>query len=901
MRILIILSIIPFTIFLSSATLQNSNAVHNSSFAKLKSKRNHGRTIERLIGGHVLFNHDVYRSIRNNFKNNNSLNAAVLGQGKNIQLKENNFIDDDIALITASAGDGNDQEATNGTKKDDSKKTLSDQVAEGKYGLIHKELFQTPPRRPGVLSYKSNSEVPKDDARNYGGLKDEEIWLSEDHLLVLKGGSVNQNNNRPVWRPIDDYEAPNRQVKLPLNPKIPPPFPVQLTDDGPVQFIGNNQLPVYNPFTNQTVFLFSNERVPDIQAENINKENTPAWHGKDDTTQKFNGIQYPPPAPIPLGRPNQTFSNPFLNLPPFPPSQGSFDQQNGTEIDEDDPSLYYPPPYSFVYKSNYSNPVSPGPLVPGIILPPPPNFFAPLEDGKQSLKTQMNPVSNKIKDSKPRSHPKNTTSSSPLVTTQRTRLSKVSTSLKPTNNRTVKIETPNYNIEIEKINVKAFDPRNETIVQNDVRPTSNQPEPLVANPTKKRPRPKNPTQVKKPTQEMNTPIAPPLISLNQHNAGGNPIYFEYFDARTPTLQFYDEYSLTTPLPFITTIADVDPYTTTTIRPHIDKPTNKNRPPSKTYLPSKNKDVPYVDPDIDNYRYKSMQEFDREIETIRQTLRFYENSVSLISNLRTPKKRPVYDVGYDANQARPPGPLPHTQLPLPVNHIPLNYNQPTQPSPDINGNYRSTTPAFQQQYYVSPPVTPQNINPFRGTPLLYNNKPGRYNNHDNTNPVQNTHITNADYLSVTTGRPYYYDQPNWYTIEKVKLQEIPKPLIYNNGASGYNQKLYLPSKFPVQDNSGYDRANINPIKRPYENKNPHSPATSVKQNIKYVLRNSQQANDPYLERDVLINYKHPLPAINPDSEILPYNGRNPKPLIQYQLPGDKAHVYFLAPHDLKYKK
>lgn len=52
--------------------------------------------------------------------------------------------------------------------------------------------------------------------------------------------------------------------------------------------------------------------------------------------------------------------------------------------DEEDQSIYYPPPYSFVYKSNASGAaVPPGPLVPGIILPPPPDFFAPLDGPKR--------------------------------------------------------------------------------------------------------------------------------------------------------------------------------------------------------------------------------------------------------------------------------------------------------------------------------------------------------------------------------------------------------------------------------------------------------------------------------------------------------------------------------------
>lgn len=78
---------------------------------------------------------------------------------------------------------------TNGTPEDsEEKKTLSQQVADGKYGLIQRELFNGNSHNPpGVISYSKNPEIPKDNSDNLGGLNREEIWLAEDHLLVLKG------------------------------------------------------------------------------------------------------------------------------------------------------------------------------------------------------------------------------------------------------------------------------------------------------------------------------------------------------------------------------------------------------------------------------------------------------------------------------------------------------------------------------------------------------------------------------------------------------------------------------------------------------------------------------------------------------------------------------------------
>lgn len=380
-----------------------------NSNEKLSLKRGNDASIEQLIGGRFLYR-DFEKNSRKQLKrvyrkivahcNTSSQNYSSYHSGK------------EISLNTASTENGKLNHNINSTtNKEDNKKTLSDQVNEGKYGLIHTLLFKTPINRPGVLSYKSNQDVPKDDASNYGGLEDDEIWLSEDHLLVLNGGSLNKINSKEKLKAIDDYVAPQRQVKLPAHPKVPPPFPVQLADNAPIQFIGNNKLPIYNPFTNQTVFLFSNEKVPDIQTGDFTQKNTSAWNGEKNPTSKFNGYQYPPPAPLPIGEPNKTFSNPFLNLPPLPPFPiGSKDEKNGTDTDDDDNSLYYPPSYSFVYESNYSSPVSPGPLVPGIILPPPPNFFAPLIDRKMPTKTPSD-LNKKVNNTKINESTKHITSS----------------------------------------------------------------------------------------------------------------------------------------------------------------------------------------------------------------------------------------------------------------------------------------------------------------------------------------------------------------------------------------------------------------------------------------------------------------------------------------------------------
>lgn len=123
---------------------------------------------------------------------------------------------DDSELMTASASGSKEDKKKK--PEDEERKTLSQQVADGKYGLIQKELFKKPPKRPGVLSYADNPEVPNDNISNLGGLTKNDIWLAENHLLVLRGGTYpphdDKNDYSPaqLWPAIDDYKAPNRQV-----------------------------------------------------------------------------------------------------------------------------------------------------------------------------------------------------------------------------------------------------------------------------------------------------------------------------------------------------------------------------------------------------------------------------------------------------------------------------------------------------------------------------------------------------------------------------------------------------------------------------------------------------------------------------------------------------------------
>lgn len=299
-----------------------------------------------------------------------------------LEIVPQNQLKEELLIAANSGGENNVKDKGGGEEggggkgensDDDDQKTLSQQVIDGKYGLIQNEIFTMKPERSGIISYDVNPEVPKDNINNLGGLEPDDIWLAENHLLVLAGGGLNSMQNQ--WRPIDNYIAPQRLVQLPLNPKVPPPFPVQLTEDGPIEYIKSKNQP-----ENQFVPLFN----PLLsQYQNINKSQgyRPSLYGKlpYDSAAEISPLrpQLKPPlfglninapihAPIYVKPPpGADFIPPYLRM------------GNQSEIlDEDDPSLYYPPPYDFYYPKDNTSKIPPGPLVPGIVLPPPPNFFS---------------------------------------------------------------------------------------------------------------------------------------------------------------------------------------------------------------------------------------------------------------------------------------------------------------------------------------------------------------------------------------------------------------------------------------------------------------------------------------------------------------------------------------------
>lgn len=332
--------------------------------------------------------------------------------------------DDDAELMTLGAGEGKSSKKTKDKDKEE-KKTLAQQVADGKYALIQTELFSKPIKKPGLISYRENSEVPHDNIANLGGLNKSDIWLSENHLLVIKGGSYppynSQNLDGDIWPSIDDYKAPRRQVKLPARPKVPPPFPVQLEDGGPLLLLGTNATKTLNGSFESGIYpVYPEENyVPGSEQPEPPAGYPPSYRDKANATAGEAPFPIPPFVGPGLDHYDPTKEGPLNNnnngnLPFFPfINPADFPNLDNITYDEDDPSIYYPPPYSFYYRQDNTTEVPPGPLVPGIVLPPPPNFFAPLEEENQTKSVAPSSSEKPITTTESNSNQYNFTTSKP--------------------------------------------------------------------------------------------------------------------------------------------------------------------------------------------------------------------------------------------------------------------------------------------------------------------------------------------------------------------------------------------------------------------------------------------------------------------------------------------------------
>ncbi|GAB0099959.1 hypothetical protein DMENIID0001_158640 [Sergentomyia squamirostris] len=888
----------------------------------------------------------------------------------------NNGIDNwDSGLLRASAGAGKES-AKNDTiekKKEEKTKTLSDQVAEGKYGLIQKEIFQKQPKRPGIISYLPNPDTPGDNNKTYGGLSEDDIWLAEDHLLILKGGSLNKQGE-DEWKPIDSYEAPLRQVKIPPNPEVPPPFPVQLDENGPIEFIGNSKVPVFNPFANESLFLYpgASPTSPPVGGypPNAFAGSGPLGNSSQDP------YPYPPPIPPWFLNTNSTFTNPFLNPPPFfgpgfpfpppfpPRFNGSLENTNITEFDEDDPSLYYPPPYSFVYKSNYTNPVPPGPLVPGIVLPPPPNFFSRLEgDSKSSTPSPVYPSRTTTKLTKHK----------PIIT-------KLSTTTRPP-------YIPGRG-ELHKTYIPPrYEERDNVVVSLPQTTSTTTPQPPTTPTTIK-----SITTLKKVTPNIIQFVPKIKYPSEDPFRGSNPIYFEYFDARKSANTYLppvSERTTTTspPPPAVIPIRNLGYREKPKPIPSVySEPTTTEAP--ELYLPHQVNGFDYdkylyitPQPEIQPNGYTNfgplgqdnshlvkplkiskapIRPFNQEIETIRQTLKYYKNQITPaeVTQLpRTPKAKAVYEYSFDAVEGSTLKPPLSFNSPIQIDTTPfkpmVQYSAPL--GGDINGfkpfsqsvspTYYSTTPVTPTQYFrkkqssrtsqrLLPIIQASTENPL---PTYYTKKEAAlldditkkyfniFGQKLSLAPEYVTEPMSPENIEFTTPTPTVGSTttPQWISVEKQdpylrqiallrqKLRQYPQQQQHESTIPQYELGIVNDTYVNYYNaNLGKDREYLTPPLPPHYQHIVNAP----NRDTNYFPNRQQQQQQELpisLHTDTLVNYKYPLPAANPDSEFIPpklqqqqkpqyYNNRNyANPVIQYQL-GEQSHVYFITPQDNKYK-
>uniref|UniRef100_A0A6V7LCM5 Uncharacterized protein n=1 Tax=Bracon brevicornis TaxID=1563983 RepID=A0A6V7LCM5_9HYME len=791
--------------------------------------------------------------------------------------------DEDVAtwddgLILSSAGNGKEKRPR---EDDDYKNSLSQQVKEGKYGLLQNEIFSKPPKRPGIISYLYNPEVPKDNAKNLGGLDDEEIWLAENHLLVLRGGNFPEqhetdqpSSDHQGWTPIDDYEAPKRQVKIPSRPKVPPPFPVQLKEGGPITVIGANETERPKWFEG---LIPANETY--LSSD---------WNRSE----------------VEIGNDRQTKSGPslggivgpfFPSLPPgavFVPPPG-----NQSDYDDDDQSIYYPPPYSFKYTQDNSTAVPPGPLVPGIILPPPPDFFSQLEE-KKTTKSHITKYPKRI----------NTTPKSETYSTFNRKPS--SKPFKLASSTTPGKEPRPFTMKP----LHKFKPKNFTITYTES--VTKAPEPFVEVTTP----PTNKVSTLE-ISEINT-IRPILTnqvietSTEEQKSRWKPLTGK----SSPIVAYY----ASTPPPTVDDPIETTPGTVKTIKPRRPQspapssasyyfyeeagddvsgttPTPVYFQESTTlYKAEESTKKPYYNVEVTPAQI-AREEYNVEViePIVKSSPRYQYTELSPTPNPRSQGQRMLSDSPQIYYQTeRPQFNLPTFYTTPPP--TPETYNHPSKPKPVYQYSFEATNyaqrgrqkdlykqevnePAAkqvtfnewqeevvdvgQQQYndYDSEIVPEQRLQPER--------------NHYRTRPIVN--------FPTTTVRPSIVNTtPNpahaYYTKQEERLLDDVTREYFTNFGKKINKNDRLPSTTPIYGKSSVTERPNYPTANSYtantfdDRQKPNYSGPRVK------VHYGDQAQSPYpsLESDTRVNYQRPLPPINPDAEFLPgYGPKENEPVIE----------------------
>lgn len=869
----------------------NKTTEYNASSQSYDKSIGAKKVIQRLIGGHV--NHK----------------------------KDRENWDDGIMMSSA----GNGKEKTRRDEDEEEKKTLSQQVKEGKYGLIQNEIYPKEPKRPGIISYLGNPEVPKDTRKNYGGLEEDEIWLAENHLLVLRGGRFPDHGTKPVnnganWPPIDDYKAPPRQVKIPNRPKVPPPFPVQLTEGGPVQIIrangsvtNVNDTTDYDEYANYPEGFYPGE-APFYPAPSNSTELGPnsteeSYPGAEGTVGPF----YPalPPGTVYLPAPN-----------------------NQSEYEDEDQSIYYPPPYSFQYKQDNDSAVPAGPLVPGIILPPPPNFFASLDDEeKKPKKTTTTEV------------PETTTYPSRRKTTKpyKSRLT-TTTTTKPRYQPTVRVtSTPRY----ETTTLRPEKPT--TISQTDYYDVRTEVEnhlidlgapqggqwsaivgstavPLLAyyatttSPVER-------TRSTGQTREVE-------VKNNGNNADNNQASYYYYEETTNDKEIR---TTTTPAPPIY-------YKTNTEAPssyyNVEPISTSHRKPKKQYysvemIPSQqtrnNFDVKpnyneYIQPQVDNgQRY--YQPTVKPYYTTQRPRYYYQTSQNQpqydYRDDQELKSNPVYQYSYETTDYAKGNRESYQNQEIREDQGIYDYQQPpstngqyydydTQPvekqkteNPYLKQRIVNTTPNPQHAYYTKQDeqllddVTKQYFTIF-GNKLADNVLPSTTPLYRVVTTTENP-ISNVNSYVPNQYNPNAVQQPvQHFKPPKVKVHygdQTQRPFSLE-GDTLVNYKNPLP---PINPDAEF----ISVPNKPQRQRQGYRTEPIQNQRESYRGRYRNPGPTISLANDIAVNYRDPRPPINPDAEFInpaiqqlgshqSIRGGGGGSYFAYQLPGNGGHFYFLTP-------
>ncbi|KAF3427971.1 hypothetical protein E2986_03828 [Frieseomelitta varia] len=815
----------------------------------------------------------------------------------------------DDGILLSSAGNGRETKgATSRKDEDDEKKTLSQQVKEGKYGLIQNEIYGSQePKRPGIISYLGNPEVPKDTIDNLGGLDEDEIWLAENHVLVLRGGkfpghetSQGSGDSTQTWPPIDDYKAPRRQVKIPSKPKVPPPFPVQLAEGGPIQIIGTNGTkeigngtvdyrkeplltkgllpddgPLLAVIANGTILTPESSRNASSEEENSSVRN------KDDKSDIL------PPGSFP----------PFYHaIPPGavfvpPPS-------NHSDYDEDDQSIYYPPPYSFQYQQDNATAVPPGPLVPGIILPPPPDFFSALEEKKTTTKKYAKrPETTPVPRPRPTYLPprKLTTKQhkSPTTESDLSRATKLGPSVTVTSGITKTYGRATYKNLTSKSSLAATGkpPSVRTIPYTEVTTSLPDKSTTLDNPDFYNIGPLTENQVtsqenahkqkdqawsglvtsktipivayyatstqstlERPVEVTPASIKSIITTSNPERSPSQASYYFYEESHEPPLRATTPnpssiyYKTTTESPFYETVTQ--PRAEEKKKQYYSVETVPSRQTSKDYS------IKFIGSPVKNsgpVRYSD--------STVTQSSSKYESGSARTQGQRMlPDHAPLY---YQAISVRPVVPV---QSYYTTSKPQTYYRQEAKSKPIYQYSFEATEYSKQQQTNV--------FNEYQNV-----KDDGRYSNHrydyenesmprkrvrpqpyKNQQPIYPS--TTAHTAISTTDNP----QHSYYTQQDEKfLDDVTKEYFTIFGKKIPHKGI--PSTTPIysKSNSITERPDYN-VNAYVESYNTPEPPVYKTPNVK--VHYGDQSQRPYsLKDDILVNYRQPLPPINPDSEFI----------------------------------